>query len=498
MPKSSAFVDLITIALEPESSVPLYQQLYETLREAILTGRLEAGLRLPPTRALAEELGVSRNTVVNAFEQLIAEGYIDSRVGAGSFVASDLPEEVLELRSKALDAAPSPRWDRQGILSQRGEIIASAPVRLGPSTPAAFQPGLPALDEFPFKIWEQLMDHHWRYLPPNAFGYGAAVGYQPLREVIAAYLGAARGVRCEAEQIIMVAGTQQAINLAAYVLLDPGDKVWMEDPGYLDGRVALLGAGVTPVPIPVDAEGVSIDMGQQLCPDARLVYITPSYQYPLGIRMSLGRRLRLLEWANQANAWILEDDYDSEYRYAGRPLAALQGLDHAGRVIYIGTFSKVLFPALRMGYIVAPHDLVDAFTAALALVNRCLPILPQAVLTDFFVEGHFARHVRRMRTLYAERQAYLVEMVQQELAGRLEIGPAEAGLHLLARLIDYDDRLASTRLAENGIHAPSLASYAVRPQPFPGLVLGYAPLKEPQIRHGVETMARVLIDANNG
>lgn len=492
MAKSSAFINFGTVALDPEAAVPLYQQLYESLRDAILSGRLKGGMRLPPTRTLAAELDVSRNTVVNAFDQLTAEGYIEAKVGAGSYVASDLPEDILALRSQSIDVRPSERWDRAGVLSRRGQTIAAAPVRFGPSKSGPFQPGLPALDAFPFNVWQQLMDRRWRYLPPASFGYGDAAGYGPLREAIATYLGATRGVRCEAEQIIVVAGTQQAINLAAHILLDPGDQVWMEDPGYPDGRMALLGAGVQPIAVPVDDEGISIKLGCQRCPDARMAYITPSYQYPLGIRMSLGRRLRLLEWAKQANAWILEDDYDSEYRYAGRPLAALQGLDHAGRVIYIGTFSKVLFPALRLGYVVVPHDLIDGFTAALALANRCLPVLPQAVLVDFFAEGHFARHMRRMRTLYADRQALLVELVHKKLAGQIEIDPADAGLHLMGWLPDGDDAVTSARLAEHGIKAPPLSSYAVRLQPRPGLVLGYAALSERQIRDGVETMARVL------
>ncbi|MCB0197892.1 MAG: PLP-dependent aminotransferase family protein, partial [Anaerolineae bacterium] len=434
MAKHTAFINLGIVALDPDAPVPLYQQLYERLRDAILAGQLAAGMRLPPTRFFANELGVSRNTVVSAFDQLTAEGYIESKVGAGSYVASNLPEDILELRGHTPETQTPHRWNRSGILSKRGELVAASPVRREASLPVPFQPGLPAVDEFPFKVWERLVAHHWRYLPMSNFGYGDAVGYRPLREAIAAYLGAARGVRCDADQIIVVAGTQQAISLAAQILLDPGDKVWMEDPGYVDARMALLGVGVEPVPVPVDAEGLSLRAGQKAAPDARLVYITPSYQYPLGIRMSLRRRLRLLEWANRHNAWILEDDYDSEYRYAGRPLAPLQGLDQAGRVIYIGTFSKVLLPSLRLGYMVAPHDLVDAFAAALTLAIRCLPIIPQAVLTDFFSEGHFARHVRRMRTLYAERQALLVEQVRQHLAGRLDISPGDAGLHLIAWL----------------------------------------------------------------
>lgn len=507
MAKSSSFITLAGIALVPDSATPLYRQLYERLRRAILSGQLAAGTRLPPTRALAVELDVSRNTVVNAFEQLMAEGYLESKVGAGTFVSHVLPEETLQVRPDTLPpTAPTPAASTKSdgasiFLSTRGaDIIAIPALSLwGQPRLRAFRPGLPALDRFPFKLWEKLMVKQWRKISGDMLGYGQTAGYQPLRQAIAAYLKVARGVRCEVEQVIVVGGAQQAIDLAARLLLDPGDAVWIENPGYLGARGALRGAGARLVPVPVDAEGLNIEAGVARCPTARMVYISPSHQYPLGVTMSLSRRLALLQWAGQAKAWILEDDYDSEFRYTGRPLAALQGLDTAGRVIYIGTFSKVLAPGLRLGYLVAPPQLVDAFVAAAALSNRCPPLLTQAVLASFISEGHFARHIRQTRNLYAERQAILVEAAQNHLSGLLKVEPAEAGLHLVGWLSDeVDPQAAGQQLAGHQVEAPSLSHYALEPLPRPGLMLGYAAFSPNNIKTGAQRLAQALLAARQG
>jgi GntR family transcriptional regulator/MocR family aminotransferase len=378
------------------------------------------------------------------------------------------------------------------LLSQRGAVIAGLGGQVGQEAfkPRPFQPGVPALDLFPLKIWERLSRRRWRTLSPALLSYGHAAGYLPLRQAVAAYLGAARGVRCEPAQVLIVGGAQQAIDLAARVLLDPGDEVWFEEPGYPGARAVLLGTGARLVPVPVDEEGLAVEIGRSRCPQARLAYITPSHQYPLGVTMSLRRRLALLEWAAQAGAWILEDDYDSEYRYIGRPLAALQGLDLAGRVIYVGTFSKVLFPGLRLGYLVVPPELVDAFTAAAALANRCPPGPDQAILVDFINEGHFARHIRRMRTVYVERQTVLVEAAQTHLSGLLELSPTEAGLHMMGWLpAGLDDRAVARHLLSREVEAPALATYSLTGQLRPGLVLGYAGLRPGEIRRGVRQMA---------
>jgi GntR family transcriptional regulator/MocR family aminotransferase len=300
-------------------------------------------------------------------------------------------------------------------------------------------------------------------------------------------------VRCTADQVIVVSGSQQALDLAARVLLDPGDAVWVEDPGYRGARGALAAAGATLVPVPVDDEGLDVAAGIAQCPAARLACVTPSHQYPLGVTMSAARRLALLEWAAQADAWIVEDDYDSEYRYAGPPLTALQGLDTQGRVIYMGTFSKVLFPALRLGYVVVPPDLVDPFISARALSDRHPPTLEQAVLADFMADGHFARHIRRMRLLYAERQEVLVRTAARRLEGLLDVPPSPAGMHLLGWTPPgVPDHWAATQAATKGVETPPLSAYRLTPGGRAGLLLGYTALDAPTMRRGVDRLAQAL------
>jgi GntR family transcriptional regulator/MocR family aminotransferase len=322
---------------------------------------------------------------------------------------------------------------------------------------------------------------------------GQVAGYTPLRQEIAAYVTAVRGVRCRSEQVLIVNGSQQALDLAARVLLDPGDAAWVEDPGYLGARGALASAGARLVPVPVDGEGLSVETGITLAPHARLVYVSPSHQYPLGVTMSVARRLALLSWASRADAWVLEDDYDSEFRYTGRPLACLQGLDVEGRVLYLGTFSKTLLPALRLGYLIVPDGLVDAFLAAHAVADRHSPTLEQAVLADFIAEGHFARHVRRMRTLYAERQACLLEAAHRELDGALELAPADAGMHLVgwlpSKIIDRD---VTSAAAAHGVEVLPLSRYAMNPLVRGALLLGYAGFDRAAIRSGVTRLATVF------
>ena len=493
MPNRNSFVTLPTVALDQTSALPLYRQLYNTLRHAILAGQLKAGARLPATRALAHALAISRNTVMNAYAQLLAEGYVEGEVGSGTYVARTLPDELLQARTDLAKGDPSPRtsW----TLSRRGTRLASnqGPVSRFAAEFIAFRPGLPALDAFPYELWARLVARRWRRPQRSLLGYGDPAGYGPLREAIAAYLGEARAVRCQAEQVIVVAGSQQALDLTARMLLDEGDAAWIEDPGYLGARGALLGAGAQLIPVPVDDEGLDVTSGASVNQQPRLIYVTPSHQYPYGVTMSLRRRLALLEWASQTGAWVLEDDYDSEYRYAGRPLAALQGLDGGGRVIYLGTFSKVLFPALRLGYMVVPPDLVDAFTAARALVDCHSPALDQAALADFIAAGHFARHIRRMRALYAERQRLLVDAARHTLAGLLEVQSAEAGMHLVGWLPEgVDDVEASRRAAAFGVGAPPLSTYSLRPLRRGGLLLGFTAVGEKEIRHGVQRLAKAL------
>lgn len=495
MGKQSDAMPFVSVELDRSSGVPMHRQLYDFLRESILSGRLGGGLRLPATRTLAEELGVSRNTVMGAFDQLLAEGYMEGKVGAGTYVARVLPDDLLNVSSSPGSTRAAPGVER--TLSKRGGLIAGMPrnpARFG-EMPRAFRPSLPALEAFPHRIWSGLLAKHWREPSPDLLGPGDPAGYRPLREAVAGYLGASRGVRCSADQVVITTGSQQALDLVARTLLDPGDESWVEEPGYLGTRGALVAASVKMVPVPVDNEGLDVAAGIERAPAAKLICVSPSCQYPLGVTMSLSRRLALLEWAGKAGAWVLEDDYDSEYRYANRPLAALQGVDTEGRVIYVGSFSKVLFPSLRLGYLVAPPDLVDAFVAMRSRTDLHAPTPEQVVLTDFIAEGHFARHIRRMRALYAERQAILVDAASSALAGLLEVRPADAGMHLIGWLPPgTDDSTASANALTQGVFAPALSTYYLGEADLPGLLLGYTGVPEVEIREGVRRLAGALGD----
>jgi len=496
MTTRKAIAILATVAPDPTSTTPLYHQLYESLRQAILDHRLPGGTRLPSTRLLATELGVSRNTVLNAFDQLWSEGYLEARHGSGTFVARALPDDLLTLSPGAAQG-PTLMGQRANV-SRYGARLLSAVGRMpGPLVPQVrgkprpFRQGVPALDAFPHALWGRLLARCWRRSSYELLNYDDS--QQALREAIAAYLGPGRGVRCTAEQVIVVAGSQQGLDLVARVLLDPGDAAWIEDPCYPGVYGALLGAGASVVPVPVDGEGLDVAAGVARCAEARLAFVTPSHQFPLGVTMSLRRRLELLAWAGRADAWIIEDDYDSEYRYTGRPLAALQGLDRENRVIYLGTFSKVMFPALRLAYLVVPAGLVEPFYAARLFAAQHPPLLEQAALAEFIAGGHFARHVRRMRALYAGRQAALVAAARRQLAGLLDAPPAEAGMHLLGWLPEgMDDRVASQRAAVQGVDAFPLSTYCLEATRRGALLLGYAAVNEQEIEEGVSRLARAL------
>ena len=496
--KQATAFDVAILSIDPTQAVSLYAQLYTTLRDAILAGQISSGARLPSTRDLARSLSVSRNTVTSAFDQLVAEGYLESRVGDGTYVSSALPDDLLHARTPRTSIFTQ-RGPTATLVSKRHHSIAATPmgnVQAEGTPPRAFRTGVPALDAFPHDVWARLVARRWRNPPPELLTYGDAAGYGPLRQAVAQYLGTARGVHCTAEQVLITAGSQHALDLIAHVLLDPGDPVWIEDPGYRGARAALLGAGAKLVPVPVDAEGLSVVAGIRAQPHGRMAYITPSHQYPTGVTMSASRRLALLEWAHSASAWILEDDYDSEYRYHGRPLPALQGIDVQGsqnRVLYTGTFSKVLFPGLRLGYLVAPLSLTAVFAQALQRGHRYLSAMDQAVLADFINEGHFARHIRRMRTLYASRQAVLIDAIAQELASVLTVDPAPAGLHLVGWLKNgLDDEIIAAAAAQQGVEVMPISSYSLWPETRQGLVLGYAMLNEQEIVTGVQRLHRAL------
>ena len=476
--------------LDSNSNTPLYRQLYDRLREAILLGGLAPGSKLPSTRACAEALGIARNTALNAYEQLLAEGYLMGRLGSGTFVSLSLPEEFLNAPAPRVRRTPEP----PPPVSRRGAGLAAIPSPLSREQESirAFRHGLPAVDEFPFDSWGRLTARIWRDRPAGLMSYGDPAGYRPLREAIAAYLGVSRGVKCGADRVIVVSGSQQALDLTARVLLDPGDGAWIEDPGYLGARGAFLAAGVKLFPAPIDGDGATLPPDEPMG-RIRLAYVSPAHQYPLGGTMGMGRRLALLDWAKRANAWIAEDDYDSEFRYAGRPLAALQSIDAQGRVIYIGTFSKVLFPSIRLGYIDVPDSLVDLFVQAKTFASGHSPSVEQAVLAEFMSSGHFDRHVRRMRHLYADRQEVFLRASHRELTGRVEVRPSEAGMHLIAWLgPGVDDRAVSRRARERGIVITPLSSLAITPQKRGALVLGYTAIEPRAIRDGIRHLAGVL------
>lgn len=481
--KRSATEIVPLLALDRAAAKPLYRQLYESFREAILTGRLGAGQRLPSTRGLADELRISRLPVLTAFEQLLAEGYFESRAGAGTFVARSLAE---------------PRPAAGGGMPGGSRAVASIPgLPLGREEPwlkgwGPFRVSQIAVDHFPLQVWSSLVARHGRNPRASQMLYGDPMGDRRFRETLAAYLRTSRGVRCEADQILVTSGSQHALAIAARILLDPCDEVWVEEPGYPGARDALAIAGARMVPVPVDEEGLDVAAGIARSPKARAACVTPSHQYPLGATLTASRRLQLLDWAQRSGAWILEDDYDSEYRYESPTIAALQGLDRNARVIYIGTFSKVLFPALRVGYLVVPPDLVGRFAALRAAIDDFPPTLYQAVLTDFLAEGHFARHLRRMRRLYQERRGALVEALRVELGEELQVRGEGAGMHLTAVLGEgSQDRRLSERAAQEGLWAMPLSACYLG-EPRAGLVLGYGGAGLPEIREGVRRLSRLL------
>jgi GntR family transcriptional regulator / MocR family aminotransferase len=476
------------VTLDRRLRRPLHRQVYDGYREAILDGRLRPGQRLPSTRTLAEDLHISRIPAVMAFEQLAAEGYVESRVGAGSFVSAALPD-LLRVGAHPKVAPKAPRPGPRRVPPSRLAPLDEPWLALrGP-----FRVSQPALDEFPAELWARLVARNARRMSPRQMAYGDPMGLPALRETLAAYLRTVRSVTCTPEQIMIVSGSQQALALAAQALISPGDAVWLEEPGYGGARDALRLAGARIVPVSVDGDGLDVAAGIARGPDAKGAYVTPSHQYPLGSIMSASRRLKLLAWARRRGAWLFEDDYDSEYRFDGQPLASLHGLDGDARVLYIGTFSKILFPALRVGYLVIPHDLVGRLRRFRDAMDIFPPPLYQAVVGDFIREGHFARHLRRMRGIYAERRRALETALQRELGGVVRVVGDRAGLHLVAMLPrGAHDHDIAVRAARRGISVIPLSSCYTGPAAQPGLVLGYASIRKAEIPDAVRRLKTVL------
>lgn len=502
MPRLAALLEIALGPRHPEER--LFDWLYRELRAAIVERRLPAGDRLPSTRDLARQMRIARGTVVAVFEQLAAEGYVHGRHGSGTVVAPSLPDDLLTTPARAAggvhgdsvcsEGGESGRGRRR--LSAQGERFAASQSFLPAGPPdigRAFRPHQPALDAFPLPLWNRVSARVARRTDRRLLGHGPAFGYRPLRDAIAAAVALSRGVACDADHVAIVTGTHQALDLVARLVVDPGDPVWIEDPAYPGARAVLAGLGARLVGVRVDGEGLDVGSGAELAPDARLAYVTPSHQCPVGAVLSLSRRLALLQWADRAGAWIFEDDYDGEFRYAGRPLVALAGLDRAGRVIYAATFSKTLFPALRLGFVVLPDRLVEPFERILSRTALHAPIVPQMVLAEFIDGGHYGRHLRQMRTLYGHRREVLVDAVRRRLGGLVSLPSGEAGLEAIGWLPSAaDDRGIARAAATRGIELRGLSAYAVAAPPPPGLVLGFAAIGDDAIRSGVARLAEVL------
>lgn len=472
---------MTTFPFDADSATPYYRQIYDGYRGAILSGRLRPGERLPSTRAVAMELGISRLPVVNAFDQLLHEGYVEGRVGSGTYVKDSIPDELAEVAR--------PRSAVQPKSIQPKSVAPAAPAPLGP-----LRVSLPALDKFPLRLWTRLVTKHTKQLTVEQMAYGDPAGYAPLRAAIADYLRTARSVRCDADQVLIVSGSQMALQICALALLGRGTAVAIEEPGYPGARDALQRGGAQLIPVRVDEEGIDVRALSAKGKRVRAVYVTPSHQYPLGMSMTVSRRLALLEWARRTRSWIIEDDYDSEYRYASRPLGALQGIDTASRVIYIGTFSKVLFPSLRIGYLVLPRELRDEFIRHRESIDLFSPTLEQIVLTEFLSEGHFGRHLRRMRALYHARRDALVRGLREHVP-QLTPHNIDAGLHISAFLPEgVDDRVIVREGAKRGLDMTALSTCYAGRHSRSGLVLGFGGASERRIMVACRTLGDVLRD----
>ena len=464
------------LPLDRDTDVPIFRQISDGLRRAILDGRLRPGQRVPSTRGLATDLGVSRLPVLSAYEQLLHEGYLVGRTGSGTFVSESIPDDLL--RTPAVGRpARTPRQET----ARRERAVPNHPSLTSWHVPVVpFQVGLPALDLFPHAAWAKLVARHVRAESVEQMTYSDPAGLRALRVAIAEHLRASRAVRCSADQVLIVSGSQAALRLAAATLLEPNDRIAVEEPGYFGAHRALRSAGAELVPVPVDEEGLHVPTLQRRGANVRAVYVTPSHQYPLGTTMSASRRFALLDWAARHGAWILEDDYDSEFRYISRPVGALQGMDVHDRVIYMGTFSKALFPALRVGYVVVPPSLWSRFLDSRFAFDLFTPTLYQRALAEFLEQGHFARHLRRMRSAYLERRNALLRGIELHCRDLVRVHNSDAGLHVTVVLRDgVDDHDVATRLGHRGIATLALSTSYIGNARRQGLLLGFG-CAEPQ------------------
>jgi GntR family transcriptional regulator/MocR family aminotransferase len=470
------------VAVDRSSKVPVQRQLYVTIRSDILTGRLPSGFALPPTRSLARRLGIGRNTVLATYDQLLAEGLVEARQGSGTWVA---PLE------RVVTAEPTSTTDPLG-LSRRGEIIASRPQPAATAGKINLQPGFPESETFPFETWARILARNARRRREDLLEYLDYAGHPDLRDTIAKYVGAARGVICGAEQVIVVTGAQAALDLVSRILMDSGDCVWMEEPGYLGARAAFLGAGANLAAVRVSREGWRFG-DPELAPP-RLIYVTPSCQWPRGTVMRMEERLQLLGLADRHNAWIIEDDYDGEYRFRGQPIPAMRALSSSDRVIYVGTFGKTLFSSLRIGFLVVPRQLAAAFSRAISVTGQFAPLPLQLALADFIREGYFARHLRRMRRLYARRQKRFVELCERHLSRWLTVAENDAGMQILGRLTAFDDRAVVSAALRHGLDLQPISINFHVDQPEHGLLLGFAQHNERRALRAVLALKATLAE----
>jgi len=486
--QAGGLADFVLRQFDRHNTEPNHRQLYRIVQTAIREAVLPCGLKLPPTRALASALGIARNTIVHVYDQLAFEGYVRAGVGRGTFV-SPLGPQLTE--RSAVQSATT--WRLGGsLLSRRGgELVGAAGV--GRRQWGAFTPGVPEVRLFPARVWSRLHARLWRNVVPQNLSYSTGAGDADLRHAIAEYLRGARGVNCTPEQVVITSGTQQSLHLVSLLLADPGDTIWLEDPGYWGARSVFRALGLELLPVDVDEEGLAPTANQWLAPP-RAMFVSPSHQYPRGALMSPGRRQQLLGYAARHSVWIVEDDYDSEFRYGVRPAPALQGIDRHGRVIYLGTFSKTLFPALRIAYLVVPPDLIDVFARGLNELYREGQLQQQAVLARFLTEGHYASHVRRMRGVYGARREVLIETIARHFGELLPVMGGDAGLHLVLGLPgQVDDDAVVHQALQSGVATRALSAYYLRqPAPTKGLLLGYGAVREEEIAPNFALLANVL------
>lgn len=471
------------IVIDRTIAEPIQRQLYRQIASMIRDNRLTPGSELPSTRALAEDLGLARNTIVGAYDQLTTEGYLASRRGARAVVI-DLPVNSLDRDKRLASTTAIIR-----PLSKRGENLMQQPFHHGSPGRFAFHPGMPDAQNFPFGVWGRLLARRATFGADMLFGTYHVTGLPALKEAIASYLLSARGVRCTPEQIVVTTGAQAAFDLLARLLLDPGDTIWLEEPGYYAAKATFVVAGANILPLSVDRDGWQMNP-----PDVapRLIYVTPACQHPLGITMRMDQRLRLFEIAERNNSWIIEDDFDGEYRFQGRPVPAIQSMDYADRVIYVGTFAKLLFPALRLGFMVLPPALCEGIPHALSTTGQFAPLVLQAALADFIDEGHMSRHLKRMRRIYAERRRLFYDLFGSELADHMTLSPAEAGIQVVAHLHEGCDDRAVVQVADKlGVNASPLSKYYWSSLGN-GLVLGYAACNKAQTEAGIRRLRQAI------